>query len=149
MLTNELRKVAKIFRCDGCDYTTSRKSSYDKHLSTGKHKMLINANKMLIKVANEYDCVCGKSYNQFPSLSRHKKTCTFVEEKKTIVQNSGGGDIELVGQIMNTVTTQIINPLVSSHNDMVKIQSDMVKKQDDMVQNPFSRHEGRILQYCY
>ena len=128
MLTNELRKVAKIFRCETCEYVTSRKSSYDKHLLAGKHKMLTNANEMLMKSCGKsYDCICGKSYNQLPSLSRHKKICTFVEEKeeKTIVQNSGEANTELVVQLMNTVTTQIINPLVSSHNDMVKNQNNL------------------------
>ena len=82
MIGNLVPLSSKKFDCELCDYTTSRKSQYDRHLSTGKHKMLINANKMLTKSSNEYDCICGKSYNQFPSLSRHKKTCTYIEEKE-------------------------------------------------------------------
>ena len=131
MLTSTVPKSSNKFHCYLCDYVTSRKSQYDRHLTTGKHKMLINANNSSKKSSKEYDCYCGKRYNQLPSLSRHKKTCTFVEEK-TISQNSGGTDnTELVTQIMTTVATQIINPLVSSHNDMVKNQNDMVKNQCD------------------
>jgi hypothetical protein len=110
--SKRLSKNTQQFECEKCDYTTSRKSQYDRHLSTGKHKMLINANKMLTKSSNEYDCICGKSYNQFPSLSRHKKTCTFIEEKeeeeKTIVQNSGWVDNELVMQLL-AVNKELIN----------------------------------------
>ena len=100
MIVEELRKVAKIFRCDTCDYTTSRKSSYDKHLSTGKHKMVVNGSEMVVKSCDkEYDCICGKSYKHESGYYRHKKSCAFVEEKeeeKTIAQNSGGVDNEIV-----------------------------------------------------
>ena len=106
MMTNELRKVAKIFRCKKCEYATSRKSSYDKHLSTGKHKMVTNGyNEPL----NVFECECGNSYKHRQGLSRHKKNCTFVEEKeeeeKTIVQNTqnnGGVDTELIMQIVKS-----------------------------------------------
>ena len=123
-------KVAKMFTCEICDYICSKKSYYTKHLSTGKHKRLTNTAKILPeKSPNEYDCVCGKSYKHRQSYFNHKKSCEFVEEKnveeKTIAKNGGGTDnTELVTQIMTTVATQIINPLVASHNDLVKNQGD-------------------------
>ena len=132
MMTNELRKVAKIFRCVSCDYTTSRKSSYVKHLSTGKHKMVTNGYN---EPSEDFECECGNSYKHRQGLSRHKKTCTFVEEKKTEkktiaqnTQNSGGTDKEFFGQIIE----KIVNPLVTCHNDMVKKQDDMVKNQNEL-----------------
>jgi hypothetical protein len=90
--------------------------------------MVINGNKMVIEnpqnPQNDFNCICGKSYKHNSGYCRHKKNCTFIEEKeeeeeeeKTIVQNtqnSGGTDIELVGQILNTVIT----PLVKNQNDL-------------------------------
>ena len=105
MMTNELRKVAKIFRCKKCEYATSRKSSYDKHLSTGKHKMVTNGDNEPLDV---FECECGNSYKHRQGLSRHKKTCTFIEEfieeEKTIAQNSGGQDNELVMLLVKNQT---------------------------------------------
>ena len=130
--TNE--KNERKYICEKCHYVCSYSSDYNRHISTGKHKRLTNASKMLPEnETNDFDCICGKSYKHRQSFFKHKKTCTFVEEvieeEKTIAkntQNSGGTDnTELVVQIMNTVTTQIINPLVSSHNDMVKSQNDL------------------------
>ena len=63
-------KNAEFF-CDFCDYVTSRKSNYQKHLLTKKHRMLTNAN---IKVAKHL-CECGRAYAQRSSLSRHQKAC--------------------------------------------------------------------------
>ena len=142
MIVNSVPLSSKNFDCELCDYTTSRKSQYDRHLSTRKHKMIVNDSKMIVeKFQTDFNCICGKSYKHDSNYYRHKKSCEFVEEKeeKTITQNTqntqngGGVDKEFFGQIMNTVTTQImntvttqiINPLVSSHNDMVKTQNDL------------------------
>lgn len=48
-------KVAKIFCCDFCDYSTCKNSDYEKHLATDKHKMVVNGSKKSLKVA-EYKC---------------------------------------------------------------------------------------------
>jgi len=131
MIAEKIPKIPKIFECEMCEYSTCNKKDYKKHLSTSKHKMVINGNKMVIEKSqnpqHNFDCICGKSYKHNSGYCRHKKICTFVEEKeeKTIVQNSGEANTELVVQLMNTVTTQIINPLVSSHNDMVKNQNNL------------------------
>ena len=88
-MDNKSCKVAKScenkhkFMCKHCDYSTSRKSSWIKHLKTKKHikKSLSNSypfgkskmdNK---KVAKRFLCECGKSYQFQSGLSKHKKKC--------------------------------------------------------------------------
>lgn len=71
-----LPKNAKIFRCETCDFNTSNKCNYLKHLDTRKHKTLTKFDLDLIKVASpSYDCLCGKSYKHRQSLYSHKKVC--------------------------------------------------------------------------
>ena len=127
MLTNELRKVAKIFRCDVCDYTTSRKSSYDKHLSTRKHKW----KQMHTNVSTFFQCSnCDKNYKTRAGLWKHNKLCTFIEEENIDdeVAKNGNTNVancevesELVGQLID----KIINPLVKNQNDMVTSHNDL------------------------
>ena len=82
MLTDIDKKVpksSKLFLCKICDYTTSRLSQYNRHLSTDKHKMLTdvdkNIDKKVQKGSNPYLCECGKEYKHRQSLSLHKKKC--------------------------------------------------------------------------
>lgn len=47
MLTESCEKVAKKNYCQNCHYTTSRKSSFDKHILTSKHQKLNIVNTLL------------------------------------------------------------------------------------------------------
>ena len=78
-------KSSKIFMCNICNYNTSRKSQYDRHLSTLKHKNKENGSKMVVNDSNlvpkssvPYMCLCGKSYKYDSGFYRHKKTCKKV-----------------------------------------------------------------------
>jgi hypothetical protein len=73
METKNSPKVANKFYCEKCDYGCYNKSDYNKHLSTRKHIILINPNKNSPKVANIYECICGKIYKHASSLCGHKK----------------------------------------------------------------------------
>jgi len=59
----------KILRCEMCDYITSRKCNYDKHILTGKHI------KRAIEGTCPHKCSCGKVFTRVDNLNRHKKTC--------------------------------------------------------------------------
>ena len=86
MANEKLQKVADVFVCLSCDYSTCRKSSYDKHLTTDKHYRLINANnnnKNMQKL-QEYQCICGKSYKHMSSLCKHKKLCESIFKEDCI-----------------------------------------------------------------
>ena len=84
-MDNKSCKVAKSceishkFVCQYCDYSTSRKSSWLKHLKTKKH-ISKSLSKPLSKmdngkVAKRFFCECGKSYQFQSGLSKHKKKC--------------------------------------------------------------------------
>ena len=82
MDSKKLLKVAPKYFCQVCDYNTSKKSSFAKHLATDKHKinendskMVENGSKKLLKVAQIYQCECGKAYKYDSGYYRHKKKC--------------------------------------------------------------------------
>ena len=62
--------------CEKCDYITVRKSSYDKHLLTSKHKMEMSGNKVANKVATAFECAtCSKVYQTSSGLWKHTQIC--------------------------------------------------------------------------
>lgn len=70
-------KIRKNFYCKSCDYTTSDKKDYNKHVLTRKHKKSAKADKKPQNVEFACQC-CGKSYKYKSGLSRHKKKCPLV-----------------------------------------------------------------------
>ena len=66
------KKGSEKFQCEKCDYNTSRKSQWQRHLATAKHKM-DNWDKK--KVPPKYQCECGNEYTYQSGLCKHKKKC--------------------------------------------------------------------------
>ena len=77
--TNLVPKSSVNFVCEQCDYITSRKSQYDRHLSTDKHKLRTNeTNETVLKQESsiKFACSCNKTFNSRTTLWRHKNNCS-------------------------------------------------------------------------
>jgi hypothetical protein len=74
MANENSEKISIDFYCSKCDYTTSRKADYKKHLTTDKHRRQHLANENS-ENSEKYRCICDKEYIYSSSLSKHKKTC--------------------------------------------------------------------------
>ena len=93
-LQENKRKKQKIFYCKICDFTTSNKFNYEKHLSTAKHKNIEkyvkNTTKLQENATREsvFICECGKNYPYRGSLYNHKKKCSYdVKKNENYKQN--------------------------------------------------------------
>jgi hypothetical protein len=70
------QKIANKLTCDACYYSCSNKFDYNKHLSTRKHQLRHQDNKMSPLIANKFECInCGNKYKYQSGLSKHKKMC--------------------------------------------------------------------------
>ena len=87
------------FYCIKCDYSTSRTSSWKKHLLTEKHKSNLDNKVDNKKGAKQYRCkLCGRSYKFQSGLSKHKKKCKSInieEIKLKDVLNNNIDDIKI------------------------------------------------------
>jgi len=83
MLQKTDSNILHKFNCEICDYGCSKKSVFNQHLTTTKHKnatfMLQNATSNIIY---KNLCDCGKQFQHHSSYYRHKKKCTKIQEKE-------------------------------------------------------------------
>ena len=76
MVVKNAKKMPKMFSCENCNFTCSKKSNYDKHLLTLKHQMVVNDSKMVVeKMPSSFVCSCGNIYKYESGYYRHKKLC--------------------------------------------------------------------------
>ena len=78
-------KSSKNYFCEICDYDTSRKSQYDRHILTRKHKIRTNTNFLVPKSSTAYKCDCHKTFKHASSLWNHRKKCNKKEEETEIL----------------------------------------------------------------
>jgi len=96
-------KCQSTFTCNQCNYNTTRKSQYERHLTTLKHNMIVNDSTERTKPkGSNFTCVCGKTYKYDSGFYRHKKNCTFEENttcnKTTLESMNSTLVIELLKQ---------------------------------------------------
>ena len=124
--TEKSPKVAQNYYCECCDYNTSKKCDYEKHLSTDKHKKRENeTNETDLKQESlkKFVCFCNKSFNSRTSLWRHKNKC--IEAKtdedpsdKELIMMLIKQNTQLIQQNAELVKTGTNNTTISnnSHN---------------------------------
>jgi len=96
------QKVATKFYCKNCNYNTSKKSDYDKHILTLKHK---NRTKSEILEQNatfhKYKCIkCNKIYNARNSLWYHSKNCVSSDTENFVKELLTNDTDELLHYLM-------------------------------------------------
>ena len=91
MVTMFTPKNPRIFNCTYCDYNSSNKKDYKRHLMTNKHKMITNDNKIdninPKKPLRVYTCKCGNKYKYASGLSRHINQCKYIDNSLDVTTN--------------------------------------------------------------
>jgi len=116
-------KIDKTFACSYCDYKTSKRFNYTKHLLTPKHIKNINS---LQKVANDsneskYKCDCGNNYKYRQGLFNHKKNCSFKDSPNFLeINKKEDGKVfilELIKQ--NQEFKELLIQQNKEHNELI------------------------------
>ena len=118
-------KICHKFRCNYCDYNTSKKSSYDAHILSIKHKKHSlgdvgdkNSAKIL---PNKYSCdSCNKQYMSRNGLWRHKKKCFQAEE----VEEFGS---ESESEKEEPTEKELIMMLIKQNTQLIEQNASLVK----------------------
>ena len=117
-------KSSEIFCCELCDYSTSRKSQYDRHLSTDKHKIRENGSKMVendsdlvAKSSKFYECLCGNKYKYDSGYYRHKKKCDKYLNQEN---NMSEAEVALKYQEKLDHLTNVVLNVVNQNNELTK-----------------------------
>jgi len=122
-------KNAEIFYCEKCDFKCSKNSNWENHVSTQKHKRLIETNKKMPLVKpilnmekNTFVCDCGKKYKHQASLCKHRKVCSVNENTSPQEDNDDSKP---------TISTEMILELMKQNKDL---QNALIEQNTKMIE---------------
>ncbi len=121
------QKNAENFICEKCDFVCSKKSNFDKHLLTRKHK---NDDKKMPKNAEQNVCECGKSFKYRQGLYVHKKTCKLDKNSESINSVITNAYDKKTEEQIDSKTDKELKDLVK---DLIKQNGELVKTINEIV----------------
>jgi len=131
MDSKKSHKIAQNYECKICDYNTSNKFDYSKHLTTDKHKSKtndsnygLNDSKKSQKIARPYTCGCGKVYVYDSGYYRHRKTCLYMD----------------IDQPDEPSDKQLIMLLIKENNDLKTMVLDVCKQLQPLTTNAINSY---------
>ena len=133
MTDKNVAKVANIFECKICNYITSKKSNYNKHLLTAKHTNLHNTDKNVAKVAS-FNCLCGKSYKHRQSLYTHQSKCMF-KNKESVCEN-------LSENLSQNLSQEFVLDVIKKQQDQITELTNTIKEMAPLINsNTFNNNQ--------
>jgi len=143
MITNKVPKSSKNYMCNLCDYSTCRKSQYERHLNTAKHKMMTENDGSNEKVHNKkiYICnYCEKTFKHRQGLWCHKKSCVKDNTPETNKEEEVNKEEE--EEEKNNKYETLIMLLVKENQDFKQLIIDQNKKMMEMTENMGNNHHN-------
>jgi hypothetical protein len=132
MLKSSSPESSDSFICDTCDYKTCRRSQYDRHLETAKHKNQQQSTfcqQSSTPLSSKYICLCGKEYKDRSGLWRHNKVCDNKQENITLNYDNIGemSEKSLIIMLINN-NNELRNLLLEQSRDHIK---ELEKEKDE------------------
>ncbi len=120
------QKTAENLICEKCDFICSKKSNFEKHLLTRKHK---NDDKKMPKNAEQNVCICGKSFKYRQGLFVHRKKC--IDYEKNGTTDGVVLETEINKKIDSTTDKELkelVKELIKQNGELVKTINEIVPK---------------------
>jgi len=141
MTTKKVPNNSNFFSCEICNYNTSRKSQFDRHLLTAKHKNNEKYNHLELKSSDfsnnvcNFSCICGKMYPYRSSLYNHKKKCIFIKnnnENNLILNvkenNDTNEDLKNLVCTLIKENNEIKNSIMKENNELRAQVNELIPK---------------------
>mgnify|MGYP001175823400 CR=1 FL=1 len=140
---NDHKKTPTKYVCKNCDFSTSNKKDYNRHLATRKHKMITMITE---KDPNRFYCDCGNNYSSRSGLCRHKKQCfgekngvfwgfsdkisPHTDFSSNLVQKSevNNSEIDILKEGINLLKT-----VISGKDDIISTQNEIISTQKNNI----------------
>jgi hypothetical protein len=133
MTTENTHKNPTIYNCAICDFISSNRKDYNRHVATIKHQkrtVSTNINDFTLKTPQQFICNnCNKCYKERSGLWRHTQTCKPIQDtsKHFVI------DTELVMSILKQnadiikENSELKNMMIEEHKSTQQMMLEVIK----------------------
>jgi len=132
METKNPKKNISKYCCKNCDYATSNKKDYNKHLLTRKH--LGNQLETEKSPSNIFMCEnCNKAYKNRDGLWKHNKKCIKIDSQVKIDDKNEIISLPISNNFINESNIyQVIQNLMKENCDLKNIITEQMKQTNEI-----------------
>ena len=123
---NQQSKKPQIYLCEYCNFQSSDKKDYNRHLKTKKHKNQISATLAMVEQSEKpqkteknrksYQCdICNKVYKDNTGLWRHKKKCG-VPAANLVCQNA-----QPVAETSSQISPELVLQVLEKNKELTEV----------------------------
>ena len=121
MEDNFYPKNPSKYLCEICDFISSNKKDYNRHLLTLKHKKETNGGQVDNTINFEkYICVCEREYKCRQGLWKHKKICEYQKTQKKPKKIEPANELKLL--------TNLVLDVVKQNKELTQQNTDLTNK---------------------
>ena len=114
-------KNPQNYSCDFCDFSSSNKKDYNRHLLTLKHKKETNGGQVdETDIFEKHICGCGREYKCRQGLWKHKKNCLTYKTPKKTPDKEPESDLKIL--------TNLVLDVVKQNQELVNQNSELTNK---------------------
>ena len=115
----EIEKLPKEYYCEKCRFKCCKKSNWETHLSTAKHKNIQNNTLSYIENAKRHECNCGRSYKHSSNYYTHRNKCKYEKPPEQDIISTP-----------DTYLTNLVLEVVKNNTELQK-QNIEIQKQNE------------------
>jgi len=147
-MTKNEQKGAANFYCKKCDYYTCKKSNFDRHNLSTKHKM--DDKWMTQNEQNEpekeklFECGCGKKYKYRQGLHKHQLKCVLINNENNDSENNDNENNDNENNDKNIDYKDMFLKMMKQNNDLMNQVTDLIPKVGNNNNNTINRQKFNI-----
>ena len=130
---------SRKYICDKCNYSTTKKCDYNKHLTTLKHNLETNIDDKNVCFS------CKKSYSSYSNLWKHRRVCKKANLEKDLPElptdNASDAIIEFIKK-----SSEMQTFMMEQHKELQNTINELTKKQELTMQNPSTIIQNQVNQ---
>ena len=130
MLKEKEQKQAKTFECESCDFVSCKKTNYETHLTTSKHKSLISLTEKEVKPILHFCKLCNKEYKSREGLWYHSKKCTAPPPPDPLAKDDKDDKEE--NPVELAFLSNLVLEVMKSNAELMKQNQEFQKQMFDM-----------------